>query len=148
MLGFLPNELAFDFGDPVFVDALRDAAFGGATSVGIVAVGTVLAVRYLPRSIALHRRIAVREAVTATSAGEIEARTATLLGQPGVATEALHPSGMVRIGQESIRARAEHGAYIAEGTAVEVVSVEFGEVMVRDAGRHDMNPRLPETDRG
>ena len=148
VLGFLPNELSFDFGDPVFVDALRDAAFGGATSVAIVAVGTVLAVRYLPRSIALHRRIAVREAVTATSAGDIEARTATLLGQPGVATEALHPSGMVRIGEESIRARAEQGAYIAEGAAVEVVSVEFGEVVVRDAGRHDMNPRLPETDRG
>ena len=148
VLGFLPNELSFDFGDPVFVDALRDAAFGGATSVAIVAVGTVLAVRYLPRSIALHRRIAVREAVTATSAGDIEARTATLLGQPGVATEALHPSGMVRIDEESIRARAEHGAYIAEGAAVEVVSVEFGEVVVRDAGRHDMNPRLPETDRG
>ena len=133
VLGFLPNELAFDFGDPVFVDALRDAAFGGATSVGIVAVGTVLAVRYLPRSMALHRRIAVREAVTATSAGDIEARTATLLGQPSVATEALHPSGMVRIGEESIRARAEHGTYIAEGTAVEVVSVEFGEVVVRAA---------------
>ena len=133
VLGFLPNELAFDFGDPVFIDALRDAAFGGATSVGIVAVGTVLAVRYLPRSMALHRRIAVREAVTATSAGDIEARSATLLGRRGETVEALHPSGMVRFGDESIRARAEHGAYIAEGAAVEVVSVEFGEVVVRAA---------------
>ena len=131
VLGFLPNELAFDFGDPVFVDALRDAAFGGATSVGIVAVGAVLAVRYLPRSMALHRRIAVREEVTATSAGDIEARSATLLGRRGETVEALHPSGMVRFGDESIRARAEHGAYIADGAAVEVVSVEFGEVVVR-----------------
>ncbi len=135
VLGFLPNELTFDFGDPVFVDAFRDAAFGGATSVGIVAVGTVLAVRYLPRSIALHRHITMRAAVTATSAGDIEARTATLLGQRGEASEALHPSGTVRIGQESIRARAEHGAYIADGAAVEVVSVEFGEVVVRAAAR-------------
>ena len=135
VLGFLPNELTFDFGDPFFVDAFRDAAFGGATSVGIVAVGTVLAVRYLPRSIALHRHITMREAVTATSAGDIEARTATLLGQRGEASEALHPSGTVRIGQESIRARAEHGAYIADGAAVEVVSVEFGEVVVRAAAR-------------
>ena len=133
VLGFLPNELAFDFGDPVFVDALRDAAFGGATSVGIVALGTVLAVRYLPRSMALHRRIAVRDEVIATSAGEIEARSATLQGRRGETVEALHPSGMVRFGDESIRARAEHGAYIAEGTAVEVVSVEFGEVVVRAA---------------
>ena len=135
VLGFLPNELTFDFGDPFFVDAFRDAAFGGATSVGIVAVGTVLAVRYLPRSIALHRHITMREAVTATSAGDIEARTATLLGQRGEASEALHPSGTVRIGQESIRARAEHGAYIADGAAVEVVSVEFGEAVVRAAAR-------------
>ena len=135
VLGFLPNELTFDFGDPVFVDAFRDAAFGGATSVGIVAVGAVLAIRYLPRSIALHRHITMREAVTATSAGDIEARTATLLGQRGEAAEALHPSGTVRIGQESIRARAEHGAYIADGAAVEVVSVEFGEVVVRAAAR-------------
>ena len=135
VLGFLPNELTFDFGDPIFVDAFRDAAFGGATSVGIVAVGTVLAVRYLPRSIALHRHITMREAVTATSAGDIEARTASLLGQRGEASEALHPSGTVRIGQESIRARAEHGAYIADGAAVEVVSVEFGEVVVRAAAR-------------
>ena len=133
VLGFLPNELTFDFDDPLFLDALRDAGFGSAASVGIVAVGTVLAVRYLPRSTALHRRIAVREAVTATSAGDIEARTAALLGARGEATEALHPSGTVRIGKESIRARAEHGAYIAHGAAVEVVSVEFGEVVVRAA---------------
>ena len=131
VLAFLPNELAYDFGDPIFVDALRDAAFGGATSVAIVAVGAVLAVRYLPRSIALHRRISVRDEVTATSAGAIEARSAALLGRRGEAAEALHPSGMVKFADESIRARAEHGAYIADRTAVEVVSVEFGEVVVR-----------------
>ena len=137
VLAFLPNELTFDFDDPFFLDALGDAAFGGATSVGIVAVGTVLAVRYLPRSTALHRRIAVEGEVTATSAGDIEARTATLLGERGEATEALHPSGMVRVGKESIRGRAEHGAYIAHGAAVEVVSVEFGEVVVRAAANTD-----------
>lgn len=133
VLAFLPNELTFDFDDPVFVDALGDAAFGGMTAVGIVAAGTVLAIRYLPRSSALHQRIAVEGAVTATSAGDIEARTATLLGERGEATEALHPSGIVRIGNETIRARAEHGAYIANGAAVEVVSIEFGEVVVRSA---------------
>ena len=133
VLAFLPNELTFDFDDSVFVDALRDAAFGGAMAVGIVAAGTVLAIRYLPRSTVLHRRIAVEGAVTATSAGEIEARTGALLGQHGEATEALHPSGTVRIGKESIRARAEHGAYVAAGATVEVVSVQFGEIVVRAA---------------
>ena len=132
VLGFLPNELTFDLDDPLFLDSLRDAAFGGAASVGIVVAGTVLAVRYLPRT-AVHTRIAVREEVTATSAGDIEARIGTLLGKRGEASEALHPSGTVRIGGESIRARAEHGAYVPAGAVVEVVSVEFGEVVVRAA---------------
>ena len=133
VLGFLPNELTFDLDDPTFVDALTDAAFGGAISAGIVAAGAVLAIRYLPRSAALHRRIAMEGAVTATSAGDIEARTGALRGRRGEAAEALHPSGTVRIGGESIRARAEHGAWIPAGMAVEVVSVEFGEVVVRAA---------------
>ena len=134
VLAFLPNEATFDFDDPVFVDALEDAAFGGAAAVGIVAAGAVLAIRYLPRSTALHRRIAVEGEVTATSAGEVEARTGALLGRRGRATEALHPSGTVRIGGESIRARGEHGVYVPAGAPIEVVSVEFGEVVVRAAG--------------
>ena len=133
VLGFLPNELTFDLDDSTFVDALTDAAFGGATSAGIVAAGAVLAIRYLPRSAGLHRRIAMEGAVTATSAGDLEARTGALLGQRGETAEALHPSGSVRIGDESIRARAEHGAWVPAGMAVEVVSVEFGEVVVRAA---------------
>ena len=131
VLAFLPNELTFDTDDPVFLDALKEAAFGGVTAVAIVAIGTLLGIRYLPRT-ALHLRLAAREEVTATSAGDVEGRSGTLHGRSGVAAEALHPSGMVRIGGESIRARAEHGAYIAAGSAVEVVSVEFGEVVVRD----------------
>ena len=130
VLAFLPNELSFDSDDPIFVDALGDAVFGGATAAGIVVAGFVLAIRFLPRT-ALHRRIAVQGAVTATSAGKIEAGTGALLGVPGEATEALHPSGTVRIGGQAVRARAEHGAYIAAGTSVEVVSVEFGEIVVR-----------------
>ena len=131
MLAFLPNELTFDFEDPVFVDALTDAAFNGATAVGIVVVGAVLIIRYLPRSAALRRRLAVTGEVTATSAGPLEARAGELLGRRGTAAEALHPGGTVRLGTESIRARAEHGAYVPAGAAVEVVSVEFGEVVVR-----------------
>ena len=131
VLAFLPNELTFDFDDPIFVDALIDAAFGGATAVGIVVVGTVFAIRFIPRIAALHRHLAVKDEVTATSAGEIEARAGELQGRRGEAAEALHPGGTVRLGSESIRARAEHGAYVPAGAAVEVVSVEFGEVVVR-----------------
>ena len=46
----------------------------------------------------------------------------------------------MRIGGTAIRARAEHGAWIAAGTAVEVVSVEFGEIVVREAGDADRAP--------
>ncbi len=143
VLAFLPNETTFDFDDPVFVDALADAAFGGATAVGIVVVGTVLAMRFLPRSTALRRHLAMTDEVTATSAGTIEARAGELLGRRGKAAEALHPGGTVRLGAESIRARAEHGAYVPAGAAVEVVSVEFGEVVVRSVADGS-----EETDRG
>ena len=133
VLAFLPNELAFDLDDTFFLDALTDAAFGAATAAGIVAVGTVLAIRYLPRT-ALHRRLAVEGAVTATSAGAMEVQAAALVGRRGEVAEALHPNGVVRLGGEPIRARAEHGAWIEPGMEVEVVSVEFGEVVVRATG--------------
>ena len=138
VLAFLPNELTYDSADPVFLDALGDAALSAATAAGIVAAGVVLAIRYLPRG-AWHRRIAVHGAVTATSAGNVDASGA-LPGERGEAAEALHPSGTVRIGGASVRARAEHGAWIAAGTAVEVVSVEFGEIVVRAAGDADRAP--------
>ena len=91
VLAFLPNETTFDFDDPVFVDALTDAAFGGATAVGIVVVGTVLAMRFLPRSTALRRHLAMTDEVTATSAGTIEARAGELLGRRGKASRGTAP---------------------------------------------------------
>ena len=133
VLAFLPNEFGFDLDDTFFLEALTDAALSAATAAGIVAAGAVLAIRYLPRT-ALHRRLAVEGAVTATSAGTLEAQAAALVGRRGEAAEALHPNGVVRLGGEAIRARAEHGAWIEQGTAVDVVSIEFGEVVVRAAG--------------
>ena len=133
VLAFLPNEFAFDRNDALFLDALTDAALSAAVAAGIVAAGVILAVRYLPRT-ALHRRLAVEGAVTATSAGALEAQTTVLVGRRGEAAEALRPNGVVRFGDEPIRARAEHGAWIPQGTVVEVVSIEFGEVLVRTVG--------------
>ena len=130
VLAFLPNEFAFDLDDTLFLEALADAALSAATAGGIVAAGAMLAIRYLPRT-ALHRRLAAEGAVTATSTGTLEAQAATLVGRRGEAAEPLHPNGIVRIGGEAIRARAEHGTWIERGAAVEVVSIEFGEVVVR-----------------
>ena len=129
VLAFLPNEFAFDLDNPIFVEALRDAAFGSVAAVAIVAVGFVLAVAYLPRT-AMQRRLALEGAVTATAAGEIEAR-AGLVGRTGVAHEALHPSGLVEVDGEMMSARVEHGTFVARGDTVEIIAVEFGEIVVR-----------------
>ena len=136
-LAFVPNEFAFDLDDTLFLEALTDAAISAATAAGIVVAGVVLAVRYLPH-LSLHRRITVEGAVTATSAGDLEARAVALLGQRAETTEALHPTGTVWIGGEPVRARAEHGAWIGAGTAVAVVAVEFGEIVVRAADPSDV----------
>jgi membrane-bound ClpP family serine protease len=129
VLAFLPNELDFDLGDPIFLEALRDAAFGSVAAVAIVAVGIVLAIYFIPRT-SLQRRLAVEGAVTATSAGEIEPRT-DLVGRTGAVHEALRPSGLVDVDGEMMSARAEHGTFVARGDAVEIIAVEFGEIVVR-----------------
>ena len=129
VLAFLPNELDFDLDDPVFLDALGDAAFGSVAAVAIVAAGFLLAVKLVSRS-ALNPRFAMGAEVTATTAGEIEART-DLVGHVGVVHEPLRPSGLVDVGGEMMSARAEHGSFVARGESVEIVRVEFGEVVVR-----------------
>ena len=42
---------------------------------------------------------------------------------------------------EPYSARAEHGAWIAPGAAVEVVSVEFGELLVRARSQEETADR-------
>ena len=84
-------------------------------------------IAYLPRT-AMQRRLALEGAVTA--AGEIEAR-AGLVGRTGVAHEALHPSGLVEVDGEMMSARVEHGTFVARGDTVEIIAVEFGEIVVR-----------------
>ena len=86
-------------------------------------------IAYLPRT-AMQRRLALEGAVTATAAGEIEAR-AGLVGRTGVAHEALHPSGLVEVDGEMMSARVEHGTFVARGDTVEIIAVEFGEIVVR-----------------
>lgn len=129
VLAFLPNEFDFDLGDSIFLEALGDAAFGSVAAVAIVAVGFILAITYLSRT-SLNRRIAMEGAVTATTAGELEAR-ADLVGRIAEAHEALSPSGLVDVDGEMLSARAEHGAFVARGEAVEIIAVEFGEIVVR-----------------
>ena len=127
---FLPNELDFDFGDPDFMDALQGAVVQSFIALGIAAAGTVAFVVVLPR-IRTRWRFALADAVTATSGGAMAKRARPLVGRQGHAPDGLHPSGTVMVDGEPHSARAEYGTYVAPGGAVEVVAVEFGELLVR-----------------
>lgn len=127
---FLPNELDFDFDNPEFVDALQGAVVQSFLALGVVAAGAAAFFILMPRS-RLRRRFALADEVTGTSSGAVEARAPSLVGRRGHSVDGLHPSGTVLVDGEPHSARAEHGAWVAPGGAVEVVAVEFGELLVR-----------------
>ena len=132
VLLFLPNETAFDPAEPAFREALATAALHGFIAVGIAAAGFAAFLVLLPRS-PLRRRLSVMGALTTTSGGAAATRARPLVGRRGHAPDGLRPSGPVVVDGETHGARAELGAYVAPGGAVEVVAVEFGELLVRAA---------------
>ena len=127
---FLPNELDFDFANPEFMDALGGAVGRSFIALGIVAAGAAGFFVLLPRS-PWRRRFTLANEVTGTSSGAVEARAPSLVGRQGHSPDGLHPGGTVFVDGEPHSARAEHGAWIAPGAIVEVIAVEFGEVLVR-----------------
>ena len=127
---FMPNELDFDFADPEFMDALGGAVGRSFIALGVVAAGAAAFFILMPRS-PLRRRFALANEVTGTSSGAVEARAPSLVGRQGHTPDGLHPGGTVFVDGEPHSARAEHGAWIAPGAVVEVLAVEFGEVLVR-----------------
>ena len=131
VLTFLPNEFDWDFSDPRFLDALASAGLSGLISVVIVIAGLTAFAVLLPR-LGVRHRLALESEVGGTSADGALVAPA-LLGRTGVTRDALHPGGTVVIDGESLGARAEHGHWIAAGARIEVVAVEFGEVVVRAA---------------
>jgi membrane-bound serine protease (ClpP class) len=135
VLTFLPNEFEWDFSDPRFLDALASAGFSGLVSVVIVIAGLTAFAVLLPRMSVRHR-LALESEVRGTSADGAQVAPA-LLGRSGVARDSLHPGGTVLIDGEAVAARAEHGQWIAAGVRVEVIAVEFGEVVVRAAAPAD-----------
>lgn len=135
VLTFLPNEFEWDFSDPRFLDALASAGVSGLLAVGIVIAGLAALAMLMPR-LEVRHRLAVEHEITGTIADGSQV-AATMLGRTGKAREALHPGGMVAIDGELIAARAEHGSWIAAGSAVEVVGIEFGELVVRAARAAD-----------
>ena len=127
---FLPNELDYDLSDPRFLEALSSAAANSLLSVGVVAVGLIAFIVIAPHS-RLHRRLMVRSEVVATSAGDIETHADRLVGRIVRAREMLRPSGTVEVDGMDYSARSEHGAFVSPGTEVEIIDVQFGELIVR-----------------
>ena len=128
---FLPNEMDFDFANPEFMDALGSAVGRSFIALGVVAAGAGAFFILMPRS-PLRRRFALASEITGTSSGAVEARAPALVGRRGHTPDGLHPGGTVFVDGEPHSARAEHGAWIAPGASVEVLAVEFGEVLVRE----------------
>ena len=54
-----------------------------------------------------------------------------MIGSVGVLRAECHPIGVVVIDGREFSARSEHGAFIAAGTSVEILSAQFGEMLVR-----------------
>ena len=137
LLGFLPDELEFDVTDERFQGALGDAALNGIYTVGILALGILGFVWAASRSrpgVWSRHGLTLSEAITATSNSQRAERAEGLVGRTGTAHEALSPGGTVTIDAKAYTARALHGTYIEVDQSVEVVAVEFGELVVKRVG--------------
>ena len=134
ILAFVPNELDFDWHDPVFRDAVQRAGLSALGVFAILLAGVLAFIRFLPSS-RLMGRVALAGEVRATSdAPHAKGR----VGQRGVTVAELRPSGLVEIDGLRLSASAAHGRAIGAGAAVVVTGERFGELLVEaqdDAGR-------------
>ena len=144
LMGFLPDEIPFEPGDEEFQRAFISALLDGIYTIGVLTVGIIGFVALTPRS-PLATRWALRHEIGGTSAGPMSARAQDMSGRSGVTRESLSPGGTVEIERHAYGARAEHGGYIDAGCEVEVVAVEFGELVVRRPLNGLREPEVPTT---
>jgi membrane-bound serine protease (ClpP class) len=90
--------------------------------------GMLVALRYLPRTSA--GRGLVLGSATARSDGFVSSDESRFAGSVGVAESDLRPVGVARFGDERVDVVSE-GAYVARGSAVQVVQVEGARIVVR-----------------
>jgi membrane-bound serine protease (ClpP class) len=131
LMSFVPNELEFDLSDEQFQRALGEAALSSLISIAVVAAGVVILTTWMSR-VRLSPQVAMTAAIDGTSAGPLETDAQALIGSIGTTRELLKPSGIVDLNSRGQSARAQHGAYIGAGLRVEVVGIEFGELVVRE----------------
>ena len=111
-------------------DAMAVAAvWQSLTAIVVLTIGTTVVIATLP-SMALRTGLADAAAIEGTSGGALEGEAATLVGKRGIAHTILRPGGQIRLDKRIIGAVSVDGGFIAEGAAVQVVAVHYGEVVV------------------
>jgi len=130
LLAFMPDTYQFKPGDERWAEALGLAVLRSLATFFVAAIGLALALTALPNT-RLMKRLAVGETIAGNSAGRDERERDSFVGKRGVARDDLHPGGDVEIDGRAHSARSQHGAWIASGTPVEVVTIEFGELLVK-----------------
>lgn len=133
VLAFMPDVSQFDPKTPEWGGNFAGALFRSLLALTAITVAAVLTIIALPR-MALRTGMATATAIDGTSAAPLEHDLAALAGQRGTASSDLTPSGRVAVGGREVGAASEHGEFIRAGSAVVVVGVHFGELVVRPAG--------------
>lgn len=124
----VPLDVAFELG---YVRAMiENALLRIAIAIAVLIAGAFAFARYLPGSF-VGRRLILRDA-TATEAGYVagvEQSKHDLLGMKGIARSTLRPSGIADFDGQRVDVVTE-GSYIAVGSPIEVVKVDFNRVVV------------------
>lgn len=130
LMAFVPNEIGFDLSDPRFLEALASAAWSTVLAMAVFIAGLLVFISRMP-GWSLSRKIGMAAEITADSTGTLEADSQILIGKVAQATEMLRPAGTVELDGRTFSARVEHAGYAAAGSDVEIIRVEFGELVVR-----------------
>lgn len=130
VLAFMPDFSQFDPKTPEWGGNLAGALLRSLLALTAITVAAVLTIIALPR-MALRTGLATAAAIDGTSAAPLEHDLAALVGRRGSASSDLTPGGRVAVGGREVGAASAHGEFIRAGTAVEVVGVHFGELVVR-----------------
>ncbi|TVR39561.1 MAG: hypothetical protein EA402_14540 [Planctomycetota bacterium] len=131
---FLPADMSWDFDNTYNTEALQIGLINLTASLFLIIFGMVLFVTFAPR-LGLLDRLSVSAVIGGTSKGESNLGSgedgASPVGKHGVISAECRPSGTVILDGRSYSASAEHSAFIAPGTPVEVIGEAFGELLVR-----------------
>ncbi len=130
LLAFMPDDLQFSPNAVGFGDSLGRALTDILLTIAVATGGIIWLIRVLPGSKAV-AHIAILDEITATSAGTRELNAAAIIGRNATVHSDLRPAGSILLDGDVLGATAEHGRYVIAGSAVTVVAMRFGEVIVR-----------------